>query len=420
MTKTRWNYIIPFIVIIALNLCCLKIYGFEISTTDSGKEIKWKEDKVTYLINTTNGPSGSLEALVASMQTWTEVDTSSFTFVDGGTTSKNSHGEADGINIIDFGVIKDEGVLGQNTFWFYTSGEMIDSDIRFNTKNTWSTDVSSDKFDVQNVGTHELGHSLSLADLYRNSDSEKTMYGYGSPGDTSQRTLHQDDMDGITYLYHANTSSQNPTPVVSPTPGVTTGTLAGFVTDDDTGLEIAGATVRNQSGLFTATTGADGYYQIDNIPAGSYMFIALATGYTLKTVTGVTLTAGETATLDFALSAAVVPTPPPEECPDASEIIATSAFIDQDTLILAKGSSEEVTIIVTDNDGCTAEGVKVTRRLSSSNKRKIKVAPASAITDASGQATFTIRAKKDKGEANVKFSVSGVKDKPAVTIALTK
>jgi hypothetical protein len=420
MTKTRWNYIIPFIVIIALNLCCLKIYGFEVSTTNSGKEIKWKKDTVTYLINTTDGPSGSLDALLASMQTWTDVDASSFTFVDGGTTSKNSHGEQDGINIIDFGVIKDEGVLGQNSFWFYTSGEMIDSDIRFNTKNTWSTDGSSDKFDVQNVGTHELGHSLSLEDLYDKNDSEKTMYGYGSPGDTSQRTLHQDDMDGITYLYPANTSGQNPTPVVSPTPGVATGALAGFVTDNDRGLGIAGATVRNQSGRFTATTGADGYYQIDNIPAVSYTFIALATGYTLKTVTGVTLTAGETFTLDFALSAVVVPTPSPDECPDTSEVVATSASVDPDTLILAKGSSEEVTIIVTDNDGCTAEGVKVTRKLSSANRKMINVKPLSAKTDASGQATFTIRAKKDKGKADVKFCVGGVKDKPKVKIALTK
>ena len=214
MAKTKWNYIIPFIVIIALNLCCLKIYGFEVSTTNKGNEIKWQEDKVAYLINTTDGPSGSLDALLAAMQTWTDVDTSTFTFVDGGTTSKNNYGEPDGINIIDFGTITDEGVLGQNSFWFYTTGEMIDSDIRFNTQNEWSTDASSDKFDVQNVGTHELGHSLSLADLYRNTDSEKTMYGYGSPGDTSQRTLHQDDMDGIAYLYPANTSSPNPTPVV--------------------------------------------------------------------------------------------------------------------------------------------------------------------------------------------------------------
>ena len=107
-------------------------------------------------------------------------------------------------------------------------------------------------------------------------------------------------------------------------------------------------------------------------------------------------------------------------CPDASEIIATTASVDTDTLILAKGSSEEVTIIVTDNDGCTAEGVKVTRKLSSANKKMINVKPLSAKTDASGQATFTISAKMDKGEANVKFRVSGVKDKPAVTIVLAK
>lgn len=265
MTKTRWNYIIPFIVIIALNLCCLKIYGFEVSTTNSGKEIKWKKDTVTYLINTTDGPSGSLDALLASMQTWTDVDTSSFTFVDGGTTSKNSHGEQDGINIIDFGVIKDEGVLGQNSFWFYTSGEMIDSDIRFNTKNTWSTDGSSDKFDVQNIGTHELGHSLSLADLYSNSDSEKTMYGYGFAGDTSQRTLHQDDMDGITYLYPSTKNSN----------------ISGTIIDIE-GTLLEKVKLRLKKGSKTkkkTKSDENGYFEFTNLKGGSYKIIARRSGY---------------------------------------------------------------------------------------------------------------------------------------------
>lgn len=77
-------------------------------------------------------------------------------------------------------------------------------------------------------------------------------------------------------------------------------------------------------------------------------------------------------------------------------------------------------MLVIDDNGCPAQGVKVKRKLSSANKKMINVKPLSAKTDASGLATFTIRAKKDKGKANVKFSVGGVKDKPKVKIALTK
>jgi hypothetical protein len=59
----------------------------------------------------------------------------------------------------------------------------------------------SGTYDVQNVGTHEHGHSLCLADLYSGVDSEKTMYGYVSAGETKKQLLDLDDIDGITYLY---------------------------------------------------------------------------------------------------------------------------------------------------------------------------------------------------------------------------
>ncbi len=277
MAKTTGNPIVLFIMIMLPALFCFSTYGFEVSTTNKGREIKWKKDTVTYLINTTDGPSGSLEAILAAMQTWTDVDTSTFTFVDGGTTSKSNHGKADGVNIIDFGVINDEGVLGQNSFWFYSSGEMIDSDIRFNTNEKWNTDGSSDKFDVQNIGTHELGHSLSLADIYRNIDSEKTMYGYGFAGDISQRTLHQDDMDGITYLYPSTKNSS----------------ISGTIIDTE-GTLLEKVKLRLKKGSKTkkkTKSDEEGFFEFTNLKSGSYKIIARKSGYK-KSKTAVEL--GET------------------------------------------------------------------------------------------------------------------------------
>ena len=139
------------------------------------------------------------------MQTWTDVSTSPFNFNYGGTTSSTAYGIMDGTNIICFGTITTTGTVGQNTIGIIQlHGQLIDSDISFNTYYSWVTDGSIKGYDVQNVATHELGHSLNLADLYSIADTEKTMYGSTEYGETKRRTLEQDDIDGITYLYPSN------------------------------------------------------------------------------------------------------------------------------------------------------------------------------------------------------------------------
>ncbi len=177
--------------------------AYETCKTSGGIDIKWSLPSTTYLINTKGGPAGSLPAIQAGMQTWTNVESSNFTFVYGGITNRKSHGRNDGNNIVTFGSLESDAVA-ENRYWYYTlSGVLIDSDIRFNTYYPWSTTGSPDSFDVQNVDTHEHGHSLCLVDLYNAADSDKTMYGYVSKGETLKRTLHQDDIDGITYIYPA-------------------------------------------------------------------------------------------------------------------------------------------------------------------------------------------------------------------------
>jgi hypothetical protein len=175
------------------------------TTTGTGAEIKWGTTSTTYLVNTSGGPDNSLPAIQTAMQTWTDVTTSSFIFIYGGTTTSTAYGSNDGINIVTFGPMGTNGTLAENYFWYNsTTGEFKDTDIQFNTSYPWATDGSIIAYDVQNVGTHELGHSLCLDDLYDSADTEKTMYGYVDVGETKKRTLDQDDIDGITYLYPAS------------------------------------------------------------------------------------------------------------------------------------------------------------------------------------------------------------------------
>ena len=297
------------------------------------------------------------------------------------------------------------------------------------------------------------------------------------------------------------TPTASPTPTVSPIPG--TGSVEGFVTDAATGDGIEGATVRNQSGIYTDTTDADGFYSIANVEAGTRTFTAVALGYVPSAPTAIVVTAGGTTNLDFALVASVqgtptttpTVTPPPTAtlvvvvsdengplagatvtvdgqsgitdasggatftleagdyevsvsatdhitsnttvtvtppvtihevtleikiCGEPGEVEASNATVTPDILDLVKGDSEDVIVLVTGDNECPAQGVKVKRKLTSANKKKIKVTPASQKTDRTGQATFTVKAKKNKGKANVKFGVKGVKVTPKVNVSLSK
>jgi PKD repeat protein len=223
MKKNKTNRVMGYAALIIITLMCSTANAFEVSITNTGKEIKWFNLTVPYSINAASGPYGSLNAIKAAMQTWTNVAGADLNFLYAGTTSSTAWGVNDGKNIVCFGSIAESGVLAQNILWYNSStGQTLDSDIEFNTNFPWETNGSSNSYDVQNVGTHEFGHSVGLADLYAAADSEKTMYGYSSKGETKQRTLEQDDINGIIYLYGNNNTSSSTTAATSTTSSVAT------------------------------------------------------------------------------------------------------------------------------------------------------------------------------------------------------
>ncbi len=86
-----------------------------------------------------------------------------------------------------------------------------------------------------------------------------------------------------------------------PAPDDPTGILAGTVSDAETGSGIQGASVTVDGTDFSATTGSDGSYSIENIPEGSYDVTASADDYVAETKPA-TISGDETTTLDFALA----------------------------------------------------------------------------------------------------------------------
>lgn len=83
------------------------------------------------------------------------------------------------------------------------------------------------------------------------------------------------------------------------------GTLRGTVTDEFDGATLPGANVFIEGTALGAATTIEGTYRIGNIPAGSYQVRVSYVGYATRTVP-VTITDGETQTLDITLSQSAV------------------------------------------------------------------------------------------------------------------
>ena len=79
------------------------------------------------------------------------------------------------------------------------------------------------------------------------------------------------------------------------------GQIAGVVTEVDTGNAISGATVSD--GMRSATTDSGGYYSITDVPEGSYTVTASASGYEASSQSGVAVTSGNEASVNFSLVA---------------------------------------------------------------------------------------------------------------------
>ncbi len=205
------------VLVIALALSfAAAAFGFQVGTYN-GKPCYHTSDQMpwTMYINYLGTPdcSNEFNAIMAGMNTWSNVSGQWYRNAYGGTTTVMNYG----YDSVRMHVWYEPGYPGQggwpwgsgavavNAYWMSNQGsfyKVIHNDISYNGYNyTWSDSGESGKMDVQNISTHEQGHNLVLADLYDSGSREFTMYGYVGYGETKKRTLEYDDEDGIRYIY---------------------------------------------------------------------------------------------------------------------------------------------------------------------------------------------------------------------------
>jgi len=165
--------------------------------------IQWKAGTtVTYSVNIKGAPAGATDAVKAAFETWDNaVKIELFNNEVGTGSARTAGNKYDGANVISWARLK-PGIIAQTITWYdRNTKEIIEIGMVFNSYYRWTIGASSNSFDVQDIATHEAGHTLMLLDLYDDAANQLTMYGYGDYGQTYARTLGAGDVSGIQYIY---------------------------------------------------------------------------------------------------------------------------------------------------------------------------------------------------------------------------
>lgn len=234
------------VVVIGVPCRTLAFVRAHVDSDFSSPALSWCEDKPSYVINESGsrdaGP-GSLDAVRASFQTWTEPACTGLTFDDRGTTSRIDVGydlaSDDNINLVVWREVscvqaapssdpclQNGGCSNKYGCWEHSAetialtittydnrtGDLLDADIELNGVGFVFTisdgptcpappprpAPSCAATDVRNTVTHEIGHVIGLA---HTPVADATMFASASLGETSKRILAQDDIDGLCTIY---------------------------------------------------------------------------------------------------------------------------------------------------------------------------------------------------------------------------
>lgn len=184
--------------------------------------LAWKSTPVPYFVSTTSVPNVTVAqfqtAIARAFTTWENVPSATVTYRFAGVTG-SLPGEDDGRSTLGFLYEPEfDRVLAQTSFLVDdVTGELLESDIFFNSAVQWSTAEGGDplRWDLESIAAHEIGHFSGLghsaigetevgSNGRRMLSSGAVMFPIAlNPGNTSLRALQPDDIAGISDIYPA-------------------------------------------------------------------------------------------------------------------------------------------------------------------------------------------------------------------------
>ncbi len=205
--------------------------------------LKWPRMPIRYFVVDRAAPSVTAqqmrETVSRAFSTWNAVPTAVTSSEFAGFTGATPRG-GDNVTVIGFQNRPElDRTLGATSFLVdTTTGDILESDIFFNTAFPWSVAARGEpnSFDLESIALHEIGHLHGLAHSAigetelraggrRVIAAEAVMFPIAfSPGNVEFRTLRADDIAGISDLYPASRFTRQ------------TGSVSGTVTKNGAGV----------------------------------------------------------------------------------------------------------------------------------------------------------------------------------------
>ncbi len=236
----------------------------------NGNLLRWTSpSSISIVINSAGSADlpdlSHFPALRLAIRAWNEVEGTTMQLVEDTRPAQQARTdwESSSLHMILFDEDNDSGyfpggtgIVALTPVWFTSGGTITDADILFNGSSfEFTTSGVLNRFDVQDVGAHELGHLLGLD---HTGWAGATMYPYVDPVVILHRSLSQDEHGGMRDAYPSGTWS----------------TISGRVRRASDGSAVAGAHVvaRNAAGRTFAGTLSDasGNYLLKGLPADTY------------------------------------------------------------------------------------------------------------------------------------------------------
>ena len=196
---------------------------FTTSVRGETRVLRWQRTPVRWFAADRAAAGVSASDFQATMArafaTWEAVPTASIAFQFGGLTGAEPFDD-DGASVLGFQSHPEmERVLGATGFLIDTiTGEIVESDIFFNSAFLWSTAAQGDatRFDLESVAVHEIGHFVGLGhsaigetEMRPAPEGGRRVLGSAAVmfpialgrGITRDRELQPDDVAGVSDLY---------------------------------------------------------------------------------------------------------------------------------------------------------------------------------------------------------------------------
>ena len=233
--------------------------------------LKWEDLPIRYSVTARGAPGVSAQqfqtAITRAFGTWDAVETAETSSEFAGFTQANPT-SGDSMTVLGFVNRPDlDRVLGATNFIFdITTGEIVESDIFFNTRFPWSVAESGEigRQDLESIALHEIGHLLGLGHSAlgetelivggrRVLGAEAVMFPVAfAAGTIKDRSLKADDIAGISDLYPTTASRRSLGSITGRVTKSGSGVLGAHVVafNPTTGRLVGGFTL-NDDGSFT-------------------------------------------------------------------------------------------------------------------------------------------------------------------------